>query len=640
MTDNLFSSIKIGNIKINNRLVVPPMVTIFANEDGTASEVYMAYLEEKAKGGWGIIIPENYAISKESRGFLKLPGLWNNYQIDSHKTLTDRLHKYNVKVFAQLNHAGRQTSRKITGCQPVAPSPLPDPTINEIPKELSISEIKAIVRQFGEAALRAKKAGFDGVEVHGAHGYLINQFVSPFSNKRTDEYGGNLMARMKLPLDVIADIRSKVGENFPLIYRMSANEFVEGGLSTEDSVVIASILEEAGIDAIHVSNGVYASSQYIIPPSAVKEGWSSNISAEIKAVVNIPVITVGRINNPLLASSIIRTNKADLVSMGRASIADPYLPLKTKNGEYTSINKCIGCLQGCAGRNVQQLPIKCLVNPVIGNESKVQAQKTVNQKRVTVVGGGPAGMQAAITASKNGHIVDLYESKDRLGGQLLQAAIPPNKSDINQFIRNMVQEIKKSDIRVHLNTQVTEEMLTESSADAIIFATGVKPIVPKIEGIEKKHVVLAQDILNGKINSGENVVVIGGGLVGAETAEHLANHGKKVTIVEKMDKLVAKGQPAVRYFLLQDMKEHDVIIYTNSTVESISDTYVNIKTSDKSIKLENVDTVVLALGSVSNNVLYEKMRYISKCVKLIGDASEVRSALEAVEEGFQAGMNI
>jgi len=628
-------------MEIKNRLVVPPMVMNYANEDGTANERFIAYLEEKAKGGWGLIIPENYIMDPDARGFVKLPGLWKDEQIASHKELTDRIHKHGAKVVVQINHAGRQTSRMITGVQPVAPSPIPDPTIGEMPRALSAEDILELIAKFGDAALRAKKAGFDGVEIHGSHGYLINQFMSPFSNKRTDEYGGNIRNRAKFALEIIRDMKNKVGDDFPIIYRMSVNELVEGGLTTEESKIVAMMLEEAGIHAIHATNGVYASAQYIIPPAAVKHGWSSDISAEIKKVVSIPVITVGRVTDPLTAESILTSEMADLVSMGRASLADPHLPNKAKEGKFDDIVSCIGCLQGCAGRNVQQLPVQCLVNPMTGNESEFKLEQTKDKKKVLVAGGGIAGMEAAIVAANRGHDVHLYEKSEVLGGQWLIAAVPPSKEELNALTVWQKKKIKELGVNIYLNTELTKAIVESEKPDAVIVATGATPVIPNIPGKDKALVVSANDVLNGIKDTGENVLVIGGGSVGAETAAHLVNHGKKVIIVEALPEIVKDSEPAVKYFLLEDLRKNNVQVLKNTIVKEIFDNTVLVHEIEGNERLlENVDSVVVAVGSKSVNELTNELKEIVGEVIQIGDAVSVRKGFEAMDEGFRVAMSL
>jgi len=640
MLKNIFEPLNIGTLQLKNRFVVPPMVSNYANEDGTCSEQFIAYHEEKAKGGWGLIIVEDYKINPESGGFVKLPGLWHDDQIRSHKELTDRVHLHGAKIAAQIYHAGRETCAAITGVQPVAPSAIPDPVVNEMPRELSIEEIEQLVEEFGDTALRAKIAGFDAVEIHGAHGYLVNQFMSPFSNKRTDKYGGTILNRARFALEVIANIRSKVGDDYPLIYRMSVNEFVEGGLTTEDSKVISMLLEDAGINAIHASNGVYASSDKIIPPTAVGHAWSASISEQIKKVVSIPVIAVGRINDPLIAESVLRSNQADLISMGRASLADPHLPNKAKAGDFDNIIRCIGCLQGCIQRNGQQLPIKCLVNPLTGHESERQVKEESEQKKVVIIGGGIAGMEAAIVAAQRGHSVDIFEKNDRLGGQWILASIPPTKEELGAFTTWQINKLNNLGVRVHVNTELTPEMVEAIKPDSLIIATGARPFIPNIPGNELTHVVTANDILQGTAQSGKRAVVIGGGLVGSETAAHLANHGHDVSIVEMNADIFAGGPSSTKQYLIQDLKQHNVTIMTETTVKEIRADSVLIETKQGQHELEHIDTVVMAIGSRPVNDSLEQIKESVDNVITVGDAQQVRKAMEAIEEGYLAGMQV
>lgn len=638
MLNHVFSPISIGNMVVKNRLVVPPMVSNYANEDGTCTEQFISYHEEKAKGGWGLIIVEDYKINPEAGGFVKLPGLWDDSQIESHKQLTDRVHQHGAKIAAQIYHAGRETCAEITGVQPVAPSAIPDPVVNAMPRELSVEEIQELVEQFGDTALRAKKAGFDAVEIHGAHGYLVNQFMSPFSNKRIDQYGGTILNRARFALEVIANIRSKVGTDYPLIYRMSVNEFVEGGLTTEDSKVISMLLENAGVDLIHASNGVYATTETIIPPTAVGHAWSANISEELKKVVSIPVIAVGRINDPLIAESVLRSKQADMISMGRGSLADPHLPNKAQAGQFDDIIRCIGCLQGCIQRNAQQLPIKCLVNPMTGHESERQITPASREKKVFIIGGGIAGMEAAIVAAQRGHKVEIFEKNSRLGGQWVLAAIPPTKEELGSFTVWQVNQLNKLGVIVHLNTELTLEMIRESQPDSVIIATGASPFVPNIPGKELSNVLTANDILQGTAQAGKRVVVIGGGLVGSETAAHLANHGHDVSIVEMNSDIFVGTPSATKHYLMKDLQHHNVAILTSTQVKEIHNDAVVVENNGQIQTLAAIDTVVMAIGSRPVSFSVEELEQHVSEIVTIGDAQKVRKAMEAVEEGYLAGL--
>jgi len=639
MLKNLFSSIQIGNIEIVNRTVVTAMVTNYCTADGTATEKYVAYHEAKAKGGWGLIITEDYAVDPKGKGFSNVAGLWDDSQIESHLKLTKRIHKYQSKVFAQIYHCGRQTSQFITGSQPLAPSPILCPSMQEIPHEMTLDEIHAMVEKFGDCALRAQKAGFDGIEIHGGHGYLIAQFMSSYSNKRTDRYGGNLINRMRFPLEIVENIRVKVGKDFAVGFRISADEFVAGGRTIEDTKIISVMLQEKGVDFLHISAGVYASVERVVPPAAVGHGWATNFAAEVKKVVTIPVITVGRINDPFLAEGILASGKADLIGMGRASLADPGLPNKAATGNYDDIVHCIGCNQGCLGILFTDKPIKCVLNPTLGRETELEIKTAKDEKKVLIVGGGPAGMEAAITAAKAGHKVEIFEKTDKLGGQFLLASIPPSKGEISAFIAWQIKQLSKLNVVVHLNTEVTPETIDFQKPEVVIVATGGKPIIPEITGVDKPNVVSVYNTLLGKVPLGNKVVVIGGGMVGAETANHLAIHGKMVTIVETLSEIATDEQGISRMYLLKELEAGNVKILVETTVKEILDEGVVIVKDGKDETI-GADAVVLAVGTRSVNRLMSTLEGRSFKVITIGDAVAVRKVMEAIEEGYIAGMQV
>lgn len=639
MFENIFKPGKIGNLDIKNRLVVPPMLTEYADESGNLTERYIRYYEEKAKGGFGLIIAEDNAVEKRGAGFTKLAGLWDDSQIEKHKEFTDRIKIYGTKIFVQIYHAGREASQNIIGIQPVAPSPIHDPAIFEVPHELSIEEVIELEDKFVDSIVRAQKSGYDGIELHGAHGYLINQFVSPFSNKRTDIYGGNLMNRLRFPLNIIKKAYNKVGKDFVITYRISADEFVEGGLTIEDSKIIVPILESAGIKAIHVSGGVYKTGHLPSAPYQATTALFSDLAKEIKKVVNIPVIAVNKINTPFVAESILKQEKADFVSIGRASIADPEFPNKVLEGRLDDIIPCIACDQGCQGMIAKQEPVSCLVNPRTGREGIYDLNKVENSKKVMVIGGGLAGMQAAIIAATKGHNVEIFEKNDRLGGQWLLAAIPPGKEIFNSFIIYLKDQLKKLNIKINLNTFVTKELIKLYNPDHIILSTGASPISVPFKGIEKnKNIVQANDILAGKIQPGKNVAIIGGGLVGVETAEHLAVHGSKVTVIEMKETHLEEMAGIPKVFMMESLEHNKVKIKLGTKLEEIKENSILLN-KNGSIKELEIDQLILAIGSKPNNSLEEWLKDNYKYTK-IGDAKAVIDGIEAVKSGYEAALNI
>lgn len=637
----IFEPITINGTTFRNRMVVSAMVTNYCNEDGTPSEKFMAYHEHKAKGGYGIIITEDFAVTRTAGASKTLAGIWNDCQIKPWKVFTDRIHNAGAKTIAQIYHAGRQTSSQITGEQPIAPSAIKDPTMPEMPREMSTEEIHRLVQAFADAAVRAKKAGFDGVEIHGAHGYLINEFVSPFSNKRCDEYGGSTENRTRFPREIIQSVRKAVGSDFPIFYRMSSEEYVPGGLEIEEAKLIAKLMEDAGADCIHCSQGVFATGHIIIPPAPVPVGGFVHHAAALKSVVNIPVIAVGRINDPMLAESILASGSADLCTMARASLADPEMPEKAKRGECAAILHCIGCVQGCAGEHEKGNPIRCLVNPLTGMEDEYDLTPVATPKSVVVVGGGVSGCEAAIAAAQKGHHVTLLEKSNELGGQWIAASIPMAKGDFSSFIVWQKYMLKKLGVEIKTNTEVTRELLDQMAPDAVILATGSNPAMPPIKGL-REYGVVAQKVLRGEAQTGDKVVVIGGGLVGAETADYLAEHGcSDVTIVEMLPQIVKDGEPAPTYYLKKRMSEYGVKVLTSAAVQEVKENAVVYKKDEQFVEINDVDTTVIAIGVRANTVLEEALKGCTYKVVSVGDCHErAKNGYRGIQEGYEAGLRI
>jgi len=635
MLDHLFSPFTIRGKIIKNRIVVPAMVTDYCTSDGKATDRFIAYHEAKAKGGFGLIITEDYAIDPLGRGFKNVAGLWNDDQIEGHSELPKRVHKYGATILAQIYHCGRQTNRDAINAQPVSSSAIVCPFGTDVPKELTIDEVKEMVSKYGDTALRAKKCGFDGVEIHGGHGYLIAQFLSPYSNIRVDEYGGSFLNRARFALEVIQDIRNKCGEDFIVGMRISADEMVEGGLTLEDSKALVPYLEEAGVDLLNVSVGNYLSVDLNVASSYVKHGWFADMAKEIKDICNIPVIAVSRINDPIIANSIIRSGKADFTAMGRASLADPDMPNKAKEGRFDEIRKCIGCNHGCIGTLFTDNPIKCVLNPTLGNELTCKIKPAEVAKKVAVIGAGPAGLEAAMSAKKAGHDVTVYENDSHAGGQLYLAAIPPCKSEIADFIVWQTNQCKKLNISIKYNTKATVELMQNEKPDVIILATGAAPVKPPIKGIENSNVVLANDVLAGKVFPGLNCVVVGGGQVGAETAHFLGQKLRNVVILEMGKEIAPEEAIGPRWQLLEALENRKVQICTEVKVTEITED--SVKAMGESLMEFPADTVIIATGSRSVNGLKDELTNFGFEVKVIGDADKVGLVLDATSQGYEAG---
>lgn len=635
----LLEPIKINNMEVPNRMVVSAMVTQYCREDGFPTEKYIAYHERKAKGGWGLIITEDYAIQKGVGGFRKLPGLWEDAQIPAHRELTERVHRYGSKIIAQIYHAGRTTNSKVNGLQIVGPSSIQDPASPEIPHELTVDEIKEIVRWFGDCARRAKESGFDGVEIHGASGYLVGQFLSPFSNHRVDEYGGDIIGRTRFAVEIIKDIREKCGQDFVVGYRMSVEEYVPGGLSMGDVKTAAMIFEKAGIDVIHCTQGIICTALALIPPASVPKAAYQDNAAAIKSVVSIPVIAAGRINDPLIAESILQSEKADLCTMARASLADPDLPNKTKEGRFEEINHCIACLQGCSGENKKGHNIRCLVNPMTGMEDEYRMEPAETRKNIVIVGAGVAGCEAAIVAAMRGHKVTVIEKEGFTGGQWKLASVPIAKGEFSSFVSWQKTMMNKLGVEIVLNTEATKEVIESYHPDEVVNAAGSIPAMPPIKGL-REYAVNAREVLAGKVQAGQNVIVIGGGLVGAETADFLATYGRNVKIIELLPSILNDGEPIPNKVIMQRMKENHVEIITSAAVQTISENSVTYLKNEKEYTVEPVDTVIVAIGGKPVKAVETMFENNNIPVHSIGDADKVKSGYFCIREGYELGLRL
>jgi len=643
----LFSPIRIGTMELRNRIVQAPMYVQMSEADGSITEREVAYHAARAKGGFSLIRPGVVSVHPLGYDLPGCPALSDDKYIPGWEKLAKAVHAYGAKLAPQLQHTGNKAIPELIGAQPLGPSPSSYPISPGIPlaqadtpiaREVTEEEIEEIIEAYGEAARRARDAGCDAVEVHGGHGYQLAQFMSPAENRRTDSYGGGIEGRLKFPLGVIRRIRNKIG-NFPIIFRISGNEMMPGGRGIEETQLIAWLLEDAGVDCIDVSRGSIAHSmQWIVAPGGTPPAtWVTQDTWLIKQVVNVPVVAVGRITDPHMAEFILETGKADLIGLGRASLADPELPNKAAAGNFDAIRHCIGC--GCTYREGH---VRCTQNPELGEEAEMQPLVSAERPRkVLVAGGGPGGLEAARVAALRGHDVTLCEKSDRLGGQFWIGSLPPGKQELTRAIKWLSIQAKEAGAKIQLGKEVTRDLVEELNPDVVIVATGGAPLIPTdILGIEKSKVATAHDVLTERVRCGPNVVVLGGNMVGCEVAEWLGFHRKNVTVIEMQDEIALDVDLFSRAFLIERLAQFGVKIVTGARVKEITDNCVVVVRNGQEETISGGDSIVLALGTRPANELAEQIKGKMIEVHTIGDAKEPRKALDAIEEGARVARKI
>lgn len=639
--DNLFKPGKIGKLEIKNRFAIPSMIVNLGDDEGNITERTLKYYEKRAKGGFGLIMTEAVAIDERGRATNHELGLWKDEQIDGFRKLAEVIHAGGAKMIVQLHHAGRQTvPALIYGKEPEAPSRVACPLNNYPPEKMSIERIHEVVKEFGDAALRAKKAGADGVEVHGSHGYLIAQFMSQHSNRRTDEYGGDFYGRMRFAKEIFEDVRSKVGDDFTMTFRMADDEKVPDGRTLEESIVVAQYVEQFGVDAIHVSMCCYGSLNWMSPNASAPYGYNQFQTNILKSTVSIPIISVGRYT-PAVAESALKNGYADFIAFGRESIAEPELPNKLAAGSTDDIIPCISCTQSCIGYILKGDYASCLINPMTGHEIDYDLTRVAKPKKVGVIGGGPAGLVAAIWAARRGHDVTLLEKNDEPGGQFRLAAVPPCKQDIANAIKYYIHTAGKEGVDIRTNCEVTEDFLKGAKFDAIVLATGGKPACPPIPGLKESEIAMnCIDILDNTVVPGNRVLILGGGMTGVETADYLAEHGRKVTIVEMLEDIALDEAVTPRIFLMERLKEREVEKVVNAKVKQVLNDGVVIETPDGIRELHGFDSIGLALGVKKNDSLLAAAKAACGEVHVIGDAETPGPANHATEAGLRAAFKL
>jgi 2,4-dienoyl-CoA reductase-like NADH-dependent reductase (Old Yellow Enzyme family)/thioredoxin reductase len=652
--NHLFSKGKIGTLELKNRIVMPAIGVGLANADTTMSDEMIAFYEERAKGGTGLIITEVTRVNDEhgaaqprqisvARDEL-IPGLTG---------LTDAIHKHGAKIFVQLYHPGNQgISAFMKDNITVSPSGIMSTLTQQPTRALGEQEVESLVQDFINGAVRAKKAGFDGVEIHGAHGYMINQFFSPYTNKRTDKYGGSTEKRAQFAKEVILGIREKLGQDFPVILRISVDEFLhltpiqEPGLMLEEGVQIAKYLAPFGLDAINVSSGIYESMSIAWEPSSYDQGWRVYLAEAVKKVVSVPVFTVGVIREPAFAEKILANGSADFICIARGNLADPEWANKAKDGRESELRKCISCLH-CMESLIQNgeidEPLECAINARCAREFKYNyLKKDGADRKVAVIGGGPAGLEAARVLAERGFKTVLFEKSGQLGGQLLLANKPPKKDKINWLIGFFENELKRLKVEIKLNSSPTVADIKALSPYAVFVGTGSDAIVPtSIEGVRNSNVYTTTDILSGKVKlSGKNVAVIGSGMTGLETAELLAC-GNTVTVVEMLEKIGGEAYWQNMVDVLMRLGQQKVKMLPGHKLAKIEKDKIILEiVKDKTMTELSADAVVLGLGVKAGNKVAEEMKASFSNVQFIGDTSKIGRIANAVKTAFVAAYNL
>lgn len=656
----LFTSLQIGEVEIKNRIAMAPMGILgLLNPDGSPGPRAIHYYMERAKGGVGLIITGIFKVENQIEPLDGIVPLVSRTALGPFTELSEAVHALGAKIFVQLTIGlGRVCNPLRLPVPPVSASAIPSYWKPEITcRELRTEEVEHLVKRFGPAAEILAEAGIDGVELHGHEGYLFDQFATSAWNRRTDKYGGSLENRLRLPIEVLREIKKGAGQKFPVQYRfglkhymkalnsgaLPGEKFVEAGRDIPEGLQMAKLLEEAGFDALHVDAGCYDSWYWPHTVIYQEPGCMVDMAARAKGVVRIPVIGVGKLDDPELAERVIAEGRADMVALGKALLADAHWVRKAAEGRIGHIRPCIGCNDGCIGRVIKGKPLSCAVNPATGRERTHGLERTDTPQRVLIVGGGASGMEAARVAALRGHHVTLYDRAKELGGHLIEASVPPFKKDVAHLLDWFKRELSAIEMDVQLGVEVTPDTITKEKPGVVIIAAGSKPFIPEIPGIGRDNVATAADLLLGKKKVKDSAVVVGGGLIGCETALWLAQQGKKVTLVEMLEDLMIAGIPVThmnRLMLLDLLKYYGVKVITRSSLLEVSGDGVVLVDQTFQRTVLPSETVILAVGLVSDQELYKKLRGEVVQLFLVGDGRKAQNIMNAVWDAYEVARTI
>ncbi len=636
---HLFTPLKIGTFEVRNRILSTAHFTGYA-ERGLPSERHMYYWGSKAKGGIGLIVTEVQPVHPSAGQSPTMILTYRDEVIEPFRRVAEYVHGYGAKIVAQLWHPGRQGGGAF-GFPSWAPSPIPYGPRQSIPHEMTTEEVQEVVAAYGPAARRMREAGADGVEIHAAHGYLPEQFLSPLTNKRADGYGGTEESRVRFLMEVIETVRDAVGADFTVGIRISGDQFQAGGVSLQDMQRIVGTLTFGNkLDYINVSY----SGGPVIAPMYVPSGQFVYLAAGIKQVTDLPVFCIGRINDPVLAENVLAQNQADMVGMTRANICDPEMPNKAREGRLNEIRRCVAISEGCWGHVSTQQPITCVFNPSVGREKDTEITPAPVKKKVMIIGGGVAGLEAARVAATRGHQVSLYEKEQYLGGQLQIAAKAPGRQDMAEPVRFYEFQMRSLGVEVHLGQEVGPDVIEREAPEAVIVATGGRPRPLPVRGGAGPNVMQARDVLMGRCEPGENVLLYAAdqGMEGLTTADFLASRGKKVQVFIPQMTLGGSIDPPTTNMLRQRLERQGVTITLETRLEAVDGSRVTVVRGAEGVfrDIEGIDTVVIALGSEPNDALYRQIKSRVKEVHLIGESLQPRKLENHTLDGLMVGLKV
>lgn len=637
----LFAPGRLGRLTLRNRIWMAPMEKNLATAAGAPTRRYVDYVEARAAGGAALILLESMYVDPAGKNHTYQLGLHDDALVPAYRALIETCHSHGALVGAELQFAGRETSSRVTGTQPVAPSPVACTVLagGETPRALADGEIRALVRRFAEAAARAVAAGFDVLELHGAHGYLLGQFLSPYANRRDDAWGGDFERRLAFPLAVIAAVREAVGPAVPLLWRLSADEHVEGGLGLAEVCRIAPRLEAAGVDALDVSAGIYESAVWIVQPMEMPQGVLAPLARQIRRHVGIPVSVAGRITDAGVAERILEAGDADFVTLGRALHADPELPAKSQAGRLDEVCACVACLR-CSDLLGQNQPVLCLANTRTGREREYATRPAAARRRVVVVGGGPAGLECARVAALRGHVVTVLERGAEPGGQVLLARAVPGRAELAGLVTYLRGALARAGGTLRLGVEADADLVLGERPDVVVLATGARPGIPPVPGILEAPAVDAFEVLRRPVAGLRRALVIGGGMLGVGVAHALAARGLEVHVAEAGDTLAAELGLRPRWLYVANLRARpNVTVHLKATVEGLSARGAVLRAEGREVPLDGLDLVVPTWPLLPAGAPGEALRARADGPEVfeIGDCVQPRTAFEAMQEGAALG---